>query len=285
MKRLFVVAGNRTDTNAALVSAFGRAGVESSLLRPEQARGQVRPGDVLLGRVDVLPSLEGVETCLWELRRLERFGARVINGVGALLASHDKLQTALRLGRAGLPHPRTVHLDGKKPLPLLEPPIVLKPRFGSWGRDVVLCESPEAVERELGALARRRWFRRHGVLAQELVRPAGFDLRLIVAGGDVVGAIERRSAPGEWRTNVALGATRHQVMPSPDARATAIAAAAAVGADLVGVDLLPSDAGWVVLELNGAVDFTSDYSLEGRDVFDEVARALTRERQPAALVG
>ena len=70
---------------------------------------------------------------------------------------------------------------------------------------------------------------------------------------------------------------------SPDARATAIAAAAAVGADLVGVDLLPSDAGWVVLELNGAVDFTTDYSLEGRDVFDEVARALTRERQPAAL--
>ncbi len=285
MTRLFVVAGTSTETNVALVSAFGRAGVESALLRPEQARRRVRPGDVVLGRVDVLPSLEGVETCLWELRRLERFGARVLNDVGALLASHDKLQTALRLGRAGVPHPKTLHLDGKKPLPRLEPPIVLKPRFGSWGRDVVLCESPEAVEHELEALARRRWFRRHGVLAQELVPPAGFDLRVIVAGGEVVGAVERRSAPGEWRTNVAVGATRHPAAPPPDARATAIAAAAAVGADLVGVDLLPSDAGWVVLELNGAVDFTTDYSLEGRDVFDEVARALTRERQPAALVG
>lgn len=282
-KRVFVVAGSSTETNLALVSAFGRLGVESALLRPEQARRRVRGGDVLLGRVDVLPSLEGVEACLWELRRLERFGVRVLNGVGALLASHDKLATALRLGRAGLPHPRTVHLDGGRPSPQLELPVVLKPRFGSWGRDVVLCESRAAVEREIDRLARLPWFRRHGALAQELVPPAGHDLRVIVAGGEVVGAIERRSAPGEWRTNVALGATRHAVMPPPEACSLAVAAAAAVGGDLVGVDLLPSETGWVVLELNGAVDFTSDYSLAGRDAFDEAARALIAERQPAAL--
>ncbi|MCC6222097.1 MAG: hypothetical protein IT201_01235 [Thermoleophilia bacterium] len=283
MSRLFVVAGHTTETNVALVSAFGRLGVESALLRPEQARRHIRRGDVLLGRVDVLPSLEGVEACLWELRRLERYGVRVLNGVGALLASHDKLATALRLGRAGLPHPRTVHLDGGRPSPGLEPPLVLKPRFGSWGRDVVRCESRAAVERELDRLAHQRWFRRHGVLAQELVPPAGRDLRLIVAGGEVVGAIERRSAPGEWRTNVALGATRHPVTPPPDARAAAIAAAGAVGGDLVGVDLLPSRAGWVVLELNGAVDFTADYSLDGYNVFDAAARALTADRGAAAL--
>ena len=283
MKRLFVVAGNRTDTNAALVSAFGRAGVESSLLRPEQVRDQVRPGDVLLGRVDVLPSLEGVETCLWELRRLERFGARVINGVGALLASHDKLQTALRLGRAGLPHPKTVHLDGKKPLPLLEPPIVLKPRFGSWGRDVVLCESPEAVERELGTLARRRWFRRHGVLAQEACGPpasiCGSSSRATrssarssdaprPASGGRTSRSARRAA--RWCRHPKPVRPRSRQPPPSEPTSSAF-------------NLLPSDTGWVVLELNGAVNFTSDYSLEGRDVFDEVARALTRERQPAAL--
>jgi hypothetical protein len=67
----------------------------------------------------------------------------------------------------------------------------------------------------------------------------------------------------------------------------ALAAAAAVGADLVGVDLLPApDGGHLVLELNGAVDFTSDYSLGSRDVFDEAAGALAAEldaRQDAVL--
>ena len=279
----YIVAGHATETNVALVSAIRRLGVESTLLRPEQARRRVRDGDVVLGRVDVLPTLDGVEACLWELRRLERHGARVLNGVGALLASHDKLATALRLARAGLRHPRTVHLDGRRPLPVLEPPLVLKPRFGSCGRDVVLCESDVAVERALDRLGRRRWFRRHGVLAQELVPPEGRDLRILVAGGEVVGAIERRPAPGEWRTNVALGGTRHAVTPPPDACETAVAAAHAVGGDFVGVDLLPSDEGWVVLELNGAVDFTREYSLEGRDVFHDAALALAAESRIALL--
>jgi ribosomal protein S6--L-glutamate ligase len=114
---------------------------------------------------------------------------------------------------------------------------------------------------------------------QELVPPCGHDLRLIVARGEVVGAIERVAAPGEWRTNVAQGGTRRPIDPPPDARALALAAAQAVGGDLVGVDLLPTESGYTVLELNGAVDFTFEYSLGGRDVFDEVARILVLEEQ------
>ena len=76
----------------------------------------------------------------------------------------------------------------------------------------------------------------------------------------MIGAVKRIARPGEWRTNVALGAVRVRVDPSPAACELAIAAAAAIGADLVGVDLLPTGPGrYVVLELNGAVDFAPVY--------------------------
>ena len=125
-------------------------------------------------------------------------------------------------------------------------------------------------------LAARPWFQRHGALVQELVPPLGHDLRLVVAGGEVVGAIRRTAAPNEWRTNVALGARREPAQPSPVAVGLALEAAAAIGADLVGVDLLPVGPGrYTVLELNGAVDFTVDYSPRS-DAFRDALFALAR---------
>ena len=106
--------------------------------------------------------------------------------------------------------------------------------------------------------------------------PRGWDLRLIVAGGDVVGGAERVAAAGDWRTGVSLGGALRPADVPPEARALAVAAAAAVGADLVGVDLLPIDGDrYLVLELNGAVDFDESYSLDDGDVFVEAARALS----------
>ena len=102
----------------------------------------------------------------------------------------------------------------------------------------------------------------------------GHDLRVVVAGGDVIGAVKRVAKPGEWRTNVALGAKRVPIDPSPAACELALAAAAAIGADLLGVDLLPVGPGRdVVLELNGAVDFTHEYH-PGGDVYASAMRAL-----------
>jgi RimK family alpha-L-glutamate ligase len=238
----------------------------------------VRPADVILGRLDVRSTLDGVEDGLWEIRRAARYGVLVLNSAPSLVACHDKLQTAVRLGRLGVPHPATAHAAWHEAPPDVEYPVVLKPRFGSWGRDVWLCESRRELERCLRRLHGRAWFRRQGVLVQELIPPAGFDLRVIVAAGQVVGAIERVAGRGEWRTNIALGGSRRRAEPAPEACVLATHAAAAVGGDLVGVDLLPlPDGRYVVLEVNGAVEFTRDYSLDGRDVFDRVASLVARE--------
>ena len=160
---------------------------------------------------------------------------------------------------------------------------MLKPRFGSWGADVMLCRDFADTQRCMSLLGERSWFRAHGVLAQEFVAPRGHDLRVIVANGRVVGAVERRAAPGEWRTNVAFGACLVAVAPPTEACALAVAASRATGTDLAGIDLLPlPDGRYVVLEVNGAVDFGAEYSLPGANVYRDAAHALGLTPQAAA---
>jgi ribosomal protein S6--L-glutamate ligase len=152
---------------------------------------------------------------------------------------------------------------------------VVKPRFGSWGRDVFLCESERQLSGCLENVRLKAWFLEHGALVQELVSRTTHDLRLIVAGGQVVGAARRDAAPGEWRTNVSLGGSLAHADPDRAAVALAVRAVAAIGMDLAGVDLLQlPEGGHVVLELNGAVDFDGRYSLRGGDAFLDAAAAL-----------
>jgi RimK family alpha-L-glutamate ligase len=227
----------------------------------------------------VLPSLDGIEPGLWALDRLASLGVTVLNGRATLTAAHDKLATSIAMRAAGVPHPETVHLAPWLPLPELEPPLVLKPRFGSWGADVVRCDDAASLRQAVEELRSRPWFEATGAVAQRLVPPRGYDLRAIVAGGRVTGAVRRIAAPGEWRTNVALGARREPTRLPDEAAAVAVAAAAAVGGDLVGVDLVPDERGrWTVLEVNGAVDFNAVYALDD-DVFETVRTSLLDAQQ------
>jgi [lysine-biosynthesis-protein LysW]--L-2-aminoadipate ligase len=269
-----IIARRRGSTNDELARAWCALGIETRVLAPEEALGAVSRGEVALIRLDVLDTLDGIEAGLEDLDVLAQAGARILNTPEALRAAHDKLETAFRLRAARLPHPRTAHVLAPDAAVELSPPVVVKPRFGSWGRDVFRCSSERELRDCLEALRDRSWFRRHGALVQELVALRGFDLRLIVAGGRVVGAGERVAPPGEWRTNVSLGAELRATRPDSVARVLGVAAAAVLGADLVGVDLVPTDAGWVVLEVNGAVDFDDRYWLEGTNVYAEVANAL-----------
>jgi len=124
MSTFAVVASRATPTNT-------RLGV---LLSPAQAVARLRPRDVALGRLDVLGSLDGIEPGLWALDLLERRGIAVLNSRDTLATAHDKLATADALACAGIPHPPTAHVAPWLPLPRLEPPLVLKPRYGSRRR-------------------------------------------------------------------------------------------------------------------------------------------------------
>jgi RimK family alpha-L-glutamate ligase len=232
---------------------------------------------VALARLDVLPTLDGVEPGLRILQRLADRGVRVLNSADALLAAHDKAATARYLARHRIPHPATMRVGPGEVPSRLTTPLVLKPRFGSGGRDVFLCRSRPELLRCLYRLRRRPWFQRQGAVAQECLPIRGHDLRVLVAAGQVVGAVARVAPRHEWRTNVAVGAHRRPVEPPQCACALACAAAATIGADFVGVDLLPIGPGrYVVLEVNGAVEFTAEYAVDGVDLFEEIALQLTR---------
>jgi len=268
-----VVAHRHSPTNEALVGAARACGLDSELVDPHRALSLLEPGDIALARLDVREELDGIERGTGELEQLAASGVDVRNRPTALAVAHDKLLTARTLRLAGLPHPRAILISPGLPVAVPELPVVLKPRFGSWGRDVERCTTAEELDDALVRLQRKPWFREHGALAQELVEPRGWDLRLVVAGGRVVGAACRIAQSGEWRTNAALGAQVEPVDPPPVARALALAAARAARADLVGVDLLPTQRGFVVLELNGAADFRSVYA-PFRNVFADAVEAL-----------
>jgi RimK family alpha-L-glutamate ligase len=274
--RLGLVAVRSTPTNEALARADAD-GRRWEPMAPEDALDRLRSGDVALGRLDVLPMLDGIDDGMWVLGALEARGVTVLNDASALYATHDKLLTARLLRQVGLPHPRTAHVLPGRPFAAVRPPVVVKPRFGSGGRDVTLCADDDALVDTLSSLSITPWFPQQGVLVQELVPPQGYDLRILVAGGRVVGAIFRIAADGEWRTNIALGGFRRPVPDPPqEACELALAAARASGAALVGVDLVPDvDGSWTIIELNGAVEFSPEYKLDG-DVFDLAAAELVR---------
>ena len=289
--RVAIVAHRPSPTNLAL-AAQAWSGARVELVSPRQALLTLERGDVALARLDVRDDLGGVEDGLSAVERLAEQGVTVLNLPSALLRAHDKLLTARTLRRAGLPHPRTTLIEHDAQPPELDFPAVVKPRFGSWGREVTLCRDRVEYERTLERLVFSSWFRTSGAIAQELIPPLGHDLRLIVAAGTVVGAGRRTAAAGEWRTNVAHGATVSAVSPSPVAVGLASAAAAASGLDLVGVDLLPTGpGGFSVVELNGAVDFRHLYAPPGRDIYLDTIAALSGsargwlEPRPAATAG
>jgi RimK family alpha-L-glutamate ligase len=276
-----VIAHGVSETNLGL-STRGWQGARAYLLPPRDALLALGPGDVALNRLDVARDLSGVEDGIWIVNQLEAQGVCVFNRPSAILAAHDKLITARLLKAAGLPHPRTWRLDESTRLDGLPYPVVAKPRYGSWGLNVELCTDRGALERFVATAKRSAWWPSGGIV-QELVMPGPHDLRVIVAAGEVVGAASRIPPSGEWRTNVALGATIVNAVPPPEARELAVAAVRTLGIDFGGVDLLPDGDSWVILEVNGAVDVRPCYSL-GKEISDAIMTSLERDAAKSLLI-
>jgi hypothetical protein len=162
--RSVVILGGRTETNLALVTAFAELGFRSGVADPA-APPRVGSSEVVLARLDVLPTLDGIERGLWNLPRLRRAGAQLLNGPVALTAAHDKLSTALFLGRAGVEQPATTHvLDAT--VPSFGPPYVVKPRFGAGDATSISAATrtscggdSSALRNGAGSGDRAHWFR------------------------------------------------------------------------------------------------------------------------------
>jgi ribosomal protein S6--L-glutamate ligase len=205
--------------------------------------------DAVLVRTMPPGTLEQVVFRMDVLGQLERLGKPVLNPPRALEAAVDKYLASAKLQAAGLRVPRTVVCqtsdDAMAAFARLGGDIVLKPLFGAEGRGIARLQD-EAL-----ALRAFRMLEQLGAVLylQEFVPHDGADLRLLVIGGRVLGM--RRRNPLDWRTNVSRGATAEPLEVTPELGELAHRAAAAVGAPLAGVDLLPGRDGHLyAIEVN-----------------------------------
>ena len=184
----------------------------------------------------VLRSLAGPQRGRAEA--FEALGIRVVNSVGPHVAASDKVHQARVFEAFSIAHPATLSADDQVPY---VGKAVAKPRRGSGGEGVRLVTLPDEWD---------------AVKTDDLVQPfldIHADYRVVVVGGEAVSWARRRPAPEEFRTNLAQGATAQVVdAVSDEASEVVIAAVAALGLDIAGVDLVVTEQGPVVLEVNAA---------------------------------
>lgn len=193
-------------------------------------------------------------------------GVEVVNSAEATEACGDKWRTTMVLQAARLPTPRTVlGLTPQAALDALDSlgyPALIKPLVGSWGRLVVRLPDRAGAEGVLEYAAALPGPQSHLAYVQELIDKPGRDIRVIVVGGQVLGAVYRTSE--SLRTNVALGGQARPCEVTPEISKLSLDAAAAVGAEIAGVDLIEDQDGrLLVLEVNHRVEFTGFQSAHG----------------------
>ncbi|MFE5818094.1 RimK family alpha-L-glutamate ligase [Streptomyces sp. NPDC056479] len=217
-------------------------------------------------------------------RCLAAAGVVVVNSTDATEVCGDKWRTSQVLEAAGVPTPRTaLALTPKATLAALESigyPALIKPLVGSWGRLVARLPDRAGAEGVLEYVAALPGPQSHLGYVQELIDKPDRDIRVIVVGGEVLGAVYRTGE--SLRTNVALGGQARPCEVTPEITKFSIDAAAAVGADIAGVDLIEDrDGRLLVLEVNHRVEFSGfQAALADRvDVADHIVGHLLERAQ------
>jgi RimK family alpha-L-glutamate ligase len=230
--------------------------------------------DVVLARIIPSGSLEQIIFRVDALHRLEDRGIRVVNSPRAIERTVDKFWTSALLEHCGIPTPETVVCDDVEEA--LEAyralgDVIVKPLFGSMGLGMVRVSDEEMAFRVFRTIEQIR-----GVYyVQRTVDHDGTDIRAFVLGGRVIAAIERRASG--WRTNLARGGTPHSIALGEQLSALAVRAAAAVGADYAGVDLVTgSDGITYVLEVNGIPGWRGLQEATGLDIAGRLVDHLAR---------
>ncbi len=232
----------------------------------------VGSGEVALEACDVVVvrgiprgSLEQVVFRVDALHALAAAGVRVVNPAPAIERTVDKFLASALLAAAGVPTPRTVACeradDALAAFADLGSDVIVKPLFGSMGFGMARVDDPDVAQRVFRALE----IERAVYYLQETIPHDGVDIRALVVGDRVVGAIER--VGDGWRANLARGAHARAITLSDERAEVCVRAARVVGADYAGVDLLRgADGREHVLEVNGIPGWKGVEDATGVDV-------------------
>ena len=242
----------------------------------------VRGGELALEACDVVVvrgiprgSLEQVVFRVDTLHALAAVGVRAVNGAPAIERTIDKFLASALLAAAGIPTPRTVVCeraeDALAAFAELGSDVIVKPVFGSMGFGMARVEDPDVAQRVFRALE----IERAVYYLQETLAHDGVDVRALVVGDRVVAAIERVGTG--WRMNLARGARARAITLEEHRAELCVRAAAALGADYAGVDLLrAADGREYVIEVNGIPGWRGVEDATGVDVAAALVDHLER---------
>jgi ribosomal protein S6--L-glutamate ligase len=220
------------------------------------------------------------------VRQFEAMGVYCLNGSVGITRSRDKLRAHQLLAKHGVGLPVTAfahHPDAVDDVirAVGGPPLIVKLLEGTQGVGVVLCETKKAAESVIQAFRGLKAY----LLVQEFIKEAGgSDLRCLVVGDKVVAAMERKGAEGEFRSNLHRGGSAALAKITPKERKTAMQAAKALGLRAAGVDILRSNRGPLVLEVNSSPGLEGIEKATGKDVAALMIQHIekhvaTRDRQ------
>nr|WP_010131905.1 30S ribosomal protein S6--L-glutamate ligase [Microbulbifer agarilyticus] len=216
------------------------------------------------------------------VRQFEMMGTFSVNESVAISRSRDKLRSLQLLSRKDIGLPRTGFANKPGDIPDLiknvgGAPLVVKLLEGTQGIGVVLAETNKSAEAIIEAFMGLK----ANILVQEFVKEAkGADIRCFVVGGKVVAAMKRQGAEGEFRSNLHRGGSATLVRLSKEERATAVNAAKAMGLNVCGVDILQSNNGPVVMEVNSSPGLEGIEKATDKDVAAMIFDFIEQSAKP-----
>ena len=235
---------------------------------------ELRGLDVVIPRIGA--SITGYGLAVVE--HLEAMGVPVVNRPQAIARSRDKLRCLQLLARSGLRIPRTVMARDASNVPRLVDevgglPAIVKLLRGTQGVGVMLASTIPELQ---GILETFRGLGQEFVLQEFVAESRGRDIRALVVGGKVVGAMRRRAKRGEFRSNLHRGGRGRPITLEPAYVDAALRATELVGLEVAGVDLLETQAGPTLLEVNSSPGFEGLERATGLDAAGAIVdRALT----------
>jgi len=227
-------------------------------------------GESLVGFDAVIPRIGASITFYGTavLRQFEMMGVLPLNESVAISRSRDKLRSLQLLARDGIGLPVTGFANKPDDIQDLMnmvggTPSVIKLLEGTQGIGVVLAETRKAAESVIEAFMGLK----ANILVQEFIKEAGgADIRALVVGGRVVAAMKRQGKEGEFRSNLHRGGTAELIKLTPEERSTAVRASRIMGLNVCGVDILRSNHGPVVMEVNSSPGLEGIEHATGKDV-------------------